>query len=133
MLSRFKSRRLVGLTLLAGLTNAVAPLAAQGPARGATGARTPTLISDCDYYESGCGGDPTYDGGGSTSSGGSGSTTSGGCGTGSRVFCREDFSWKCVKWIPQSTGASAGPTGVGGTTTMVCSESVQTTIKLYWP
>lgn len=137
MLSRLRTRCAVALVALAGMTNAVGPLAAQGPTRASTGTRSPTLVADCDYQYSGCGGDPTYEGG-EYNDGSTQTTSTGGCGTGSAVECRKDTYWKCLKWTIQTVGANVGATpgtGItgGGTTTMVCEESVTTVLTLYWP
>jgi hypothetical protein len=139
MLTRYKSRRVAALLVLAGVTNTAGLLGAQAPVGGGgrVGGIAPTLIADCDITVQSCGGPPTYEGGGYSGNGGaSGSGNSGGCGTGSRVICRTDSYYKCLKWEPVtvSGGVSVGTTTAGGgTTTMVCSESVFTEVKLYWP
>lgn len=138
MLRQITVRRLAALLALASVTNAAGLLDAQGPTPG-RGIRAPTKLTDCDATAS-CGidGGILNQGGGGTGGGsGGGVGTDDACGTGSRVLCRTDNYYKCLKyvWVDANGNVTATPKGVsaGASGTAVCSESVTSTVHLFWP
>jgi hypothetical protein len=63
-------------------------------------------------------------------SAGDGSGDSTVCGQGSRVECGSTTTYKCISWVYQPN-FSISPGGGGGGYTMVCAQSVTTTVKLF--
>lgn len=156
MLNRFRSRRLAGLVLLAGLTNVTAVMGAQSPTRTTSAPKSPKstgtaprLIADCDVTQSSCGGDPTFGDyfGGGTGDGVAGTPTGTGedspdkpavCWTGTPKKCGEDHTTVCIQYVRNGggtisiTGGTAPGGGVGGSVMGTCIGWTEVWRIYYW-
>jgi hypothetical protein len=147
MLTRFKSRRLIAVLTIAGMTNAAGFLAAQAP----VGGRTPTaaggadqnkpeLIANCDVTQTSCGGDPVLGGGGTFGGYTPPEASKPECWTGTSRYCGSDTAFTCAQWVVVSGSGSAsgnvGPGTAGGSVgagvTRVCGSYVKSVRVFYW-
>jgi hypothetical protein len=144
MLTRFKSRRLAALVVLAGASNAAALLGAQAPRR--TAPKAPRLIADCDITVQSCGGAPTLEGYYGTQGTGTveestpyddGSSVI--CWSGTNKLCGKDSTVVCTQWVASSGSGSISITGgvspggsVSGSASGQCIGTTSMVRYYYW-
>jgi hypothetical protein len=130
MLEHSTRRRLAAVLVLAAMTNTAGYLAAQAPVPG-TGTRTPKLISNCDFTESNCTGDPVF-GGGPVGGYGPPSVA---CGGGFKTICYSQTVKTCTSYVIVSGDGSISfsPTQVqiNGHLSGECAEYNETTVTTY--